>query len=413
MAGARSLQPGSCRGLWAISGLWRTQMAFNSPQTEHFPLILGRKELLGWQFSKKGSPFWQICSLRRAGSPLPCPFPVPGPSPALAALPRSGTSLHFPPVSSPAPPAPLRSPAGPQQPFAASPRLQHVAPAFQQSSVERKETKNKPAPPLPVKTRPEKSPGQPPSQPAAAPAALGSLPCSSRSRPAEMSHAGSPEPPAQGRARRGAGSRAGAACGQGWGLRGLRRHAGGSHSAVAGPLSGAVTASSFPCTRGHKAMTMAPRCPHLPQPDPYSGAQASSSPHGRGLGHPGSFPLISLEIRKLETEAENASPAAGAARFSPLAPSPAPFSEGDWCSINESPRTSARPGCPPAAPLSRTPGTCAPRWGHSGVHFSFFDALPPLPLTPSELLPGLGRRRRMPAELPPGRYLPAGPGPGS
>lgn len=407
MAGARSLQAGS--------GLSRTQMAFNSPQTEHFPLILGRKELLGWQFSKKGSPFWQICSLRRAGSPLPCPFPVPGPSPALAALPRSGTSLHFPPVSSP---APLRSPAGPQQPFAATPRLRQSPAAFQQSSVERKETKNKPAPPLPVKTRPEKSPGQPPSQPAAAPAALGSLPCSSRSRPAETSHAGSPEPPAQGRAHRGAGGRAGAACGQGWGLRGLRRRAGGSRSAAAGPPSGAVTASSFPCARGQKAMRMTDTSP---SPSPPAGPRTAGRkppalPRAGGPGRAGLSPLASLQTRKGETEAEKASPAGGAARSSPLAPSPAPFlAQGARCSTRaRAPGPALAPGVHPLPLLSPALLGLQPPAGP--LRRSFLSLrCSPSPASPS---PGASPRareeeERMPAELAPGRYLPAGPVPGS
>lgn len=155
-------------------------------------------------------------------------------------LPRSPLPSIFPPVSSP---APLPRSAPPPAPAALCGHPQ--APArrplpFSKSSVERKETKNKPAPPLPVKTRPEKSPGQPPSQPAASPAAPGSLPRLFRPCPADTGHAGCPEPPARGRARRGAGGRADGAWGRagGW--------AGGSRSEVAGPVSAAVTASSYP-----------------------------------------------------------------------------------------------------------------------------------------------------------------------
>lgn len=80
-------------------------MAFKSPQTEHFPLILGRKELLGWQFRKKGGDFAAVLvgkgRGRRAGSP--CPLPVLG-------LPLQHFP-PFPPVSScPAPLPPRRPP---------------------------------------------------------------------------------------------------------------------------------------------------------------------------------------------------------------------------------------------------------------------------------------------------------------
>lgn len=85
-------------------------MAFKSPQTEHFPLILGRKELLGWQFRKKGADFADVLvgkgRGRRAASP--CPLPVPG----LSALPLRHFP-PFPPVSScpaPLPPRPRRPP---------------------------------------------------------------------------------------------------------------------------------------------------------------------------------------------------------------------------------------------------------------------------------------------------------------
>lgn len=209
MAGTSSLQP---RLLTRALGYHAHKWPLTVPETEHFPLILRRKESLGWQLSKKGSPFWQICSLK--GQPLPSPalFPVPGPSPrsgSPSARPGCGTSLHFPPRFLCCPPSPAALPAAAllwPPPGSGSTVPLRIQPSW----VERKETKNKPAPPLPVKTRPEKSPGQPPSQPAAAPAALGSLPCSSRSRPAGLSLSGSAEPPA----------RAGAACGQGWGRRG-------------------------------------------------------------------------------------------------------------------------------------------------------------------------------------------------
>lgn len=96
--------------------MWCTIMAFKSPQTERFPLILGRKELLGWQFRKKGANFADVLvgkgRGRRAGSP--CPLPVPG----LSALPLRHFP-PFPPVSScPAalPPAPTPAlPAASQQ----------------------------------------------------------------------------------------------------------------------------------------------------------------------------------------------------------------------------------------------------------------------------------------------------------
>lgn len=91
MAGARS--PPGCP--WAILS---AQMAFNSPP-KHFPLIPGRKELLGWQLGQKGSPSWQLCSLSRAGSALPSPArflslaplsapPLPSISPLFPLLPQ-------------------------------------------------------------------------------------------------------------------------------------------------------------------------------------------------------------------------------------------------------------------------------------------------------------------------------------
>lgn len=107
-------------------------MAFKSPQTEHFPLILGRKELLGWQFRKKGADFADVLvgkgRGRRAASP--CPLPVPG----LSALPLRHFP-PFPPVSSC--PAPL--PPQPSAPTRALPA------ASQQSWVkEKKQNTNRP-----------------------------------------------------------------------------------------------------------------------------------------------------------------------------------------------------------------------------------------------------------------------------
>lgn len=150
--------------------------------------------------------------IKRPASPLPCPVSCAWPLSPLRLSLRTPGLRHFPPFSPRflcCPPSPAALPAAAL--LWPPPGSSSTVPLrIERSWVERKETKNKPAPPLPVKTRPEKSPGQPPSQPAAAPAALGSLPCSSRSRPAGPSRAGSAEPPA----------RAGAACGQGWGRRG-------------------------------------------------------------------------------------------------------------------------------------------------------------------------------------------------
>lgn len=70
-------------------------------------------------------------------------------------------------------------------------------------------------------------------------------------------------------------------------------------------------------------MTMTPHCAHLPLPGPLLGGTSLQPSPEPGTGTTLAY-SSSLEIRNLETEAEDAGPAAGAAHSRPLTPSP-PF----------------------------------------------------------------------------------------